>query len=103
MGSDWAGVVDSFVVYSSIAGVIGALGQSPHASANTALESFVDWRRGLGQAALGLQWGAWAQIGYAARVGADVMADKAGIMTSFSPSLGLQALQTAWVSSCKLT
>ena len=96
-------VVDSFVVYSSIAGVIAALGQSPHASANTALDSFVDWRRGLGQAALGLQWGAWAQIGYAARVGADAMADKGDVLPSFVPSLGLQALQTAWVSSCTLT
>ena len=93
--------IDCFVVYSSIAGIIGATGQSPHATANAALDSFVAWRKGLGNASLGVQWGTWSQIGYAARVGADSRSMKAGV-PSFSPALGLRALHTAYISQCSM-
>ena len=60
-----------FLVYSSVAALLGAPGQAPHSAANTWLDSFTHWRRSLGLAAQGLQWGSVAEIGYAARHGAE--------------------------------
>ena len=88
-----------FVVYSSGAGLLGSLGQSTHAAANTSLDSFVEWRRSTGLQALAIQWGAWSQIGYAARVGAAAKSDNRDYTQSFSPNLGLKALRTIWESS----
>ena len=76
-------------------GVCSSPGQSTHAAANAALDSFAQWRTGSGHSSLSVQWGAWSQIGYAARVGADVRNDSLGIIPSFSPSLGLIVLRTA--------
>ena len=91
--------LEAFVVYSSFAGVIGSPGQSPHSAANTAMDSLAQQRQGLGQHTLVLQWGAWSQIGYAARVGADLRAD----VTSFTPQMGIYALQSVWSMSLTAT
>lgn len=81
-----------FVVYSSMAGVFGSPGQSPHCMANAALDSFVHHRRGQGLVALAVQWGTWSNIGYAARVGADIRTDNVGFLRSFPPSVGMRSL-----------
>ena len=39
-----------FLVYSSVAALLGAPGQAPHSAANTWLDSFTHWRRSLGLA-----------------------------------------------------
>ena len=86
-----------FIVYSSIAGLVGPPGQAPHAAANSSLDSFIQWRRSAGHAAMGFQWGAWSTIGYAARVGADTRSNQ-GAIRSFTPQAGLSVLQSAWKS-----
>ncbi len=84
--------LDLFVLFSSAAGVLGSPGQANHAAANAFLDALAHHRRALGLPALAIDWGAFADIGAAARRGAiDPLAARG--MGGIPPADGLRLLE----------
>ncbi len=78
--------LDFFVVYGSVAALIGSPGQGAYASANSFLDEFVAWRRSQGLPATAIHWGPWGNIGRGQH-----LADR-GFVT-IDPADGVDALE----------
>ncbi|MCK6562451.1 SDR family NAD(P)-dependent oxidoreductase [candidate division KSB1 bacterium] len=83
--------LDFFVIYSSVSALLGTLAQANHASANAFLDALAHQRTALGLPAMSINWGAWSQIGAAARHNVGDRIVTRGI-NSFTPQQGLQVL-----------
>lgn len=87
--------LNSFLAFSSASAVFGLQGSGAYAAANGCLDAFVQRRRGAGMAALGVQWGAWTEIGMAAALGLESSGYVAGGVTN---GMGLWAAEAALLS-----
>jgi phthioceranic/hydroxyphthioceranic acid synthase len=57
--------LDWFVVFSSMASLLGNPGQGAYAAANAWLDAFAAWRTAGGQPTLAVNWGPWGETGIA--------------------------------------
>ncbi|MGR9012008.1 MAG: SDR family NAD(P)-dependent oxidoreductase [Gammaproteobacteria bacterium] len=60
--------LDFFLMYSSVASLLGSAGQSNHAAANAFLDAFAAYRRAQGLPAQSINWCGWSEIGSAAEL-----------------------------------
>jgi NAD(P)-dependent dehydrogenase (short-subunit alcohol dehydrogenase family)/acyl carrier protein len=84
--------LDFLVLFSSIAGLLGAPGQANYAAANLALDLVAARRRRDGLTALAISWGAWSGTGIAASARtASWVADQG--LAAMTQAQGLRALE----------
>ncbi|TBR56976.1 hypothetical protein B4U84_26450 [Westiellopsis prolifica IICB1] len=79
--------IDFFVLFSSVASLLGSPGQANHAAANAFLDTLAHYRVAQGLPGLSINWGIVAQIGAAAQRKADERMKVQGIGTIKPPQV----------------
>ncbi|MDX9860534.1 MAG: type I polyketide synthase [Rhodospirillales bacterium] len=83
--------LDFFVLFSSVAAIIGNLGQANYAAANAFMDGLAALRRSQGLTATSINWGPWAEVGMAA--GQDVDRFSRQGIGALSPAQALRTLR----------
>jgi natural product biosynthesis luciferase-like monooxygenase protein len=93
--------LDAFVLFSAFSALLPAPGQGNYAAANAALDALAHARRARGQTALTINWGPWAEVGFAATEhGRRAHARLEGLgISRISPAQGLATLEVALASA----
>jgi NADP-dependent 3-hydroxy acid dehydrogenase YdfG/acyl carrier protein len=85
-----------FVLFSSIAGVLGGPGQANYAAANAFLDELAAYRRSAGRSAHSIAWGPWDGGGMAGELGtAERQRMRRSGIGAFTPEQGLALLDAA--------
>ncbi|WP_327093125.1 SDR family NAD(P)-dependent oxidoreductase [Nonomuraea sp. NBC_01738] len=86
--------VETFVLFSSLAGTLGNAGQGAYAAANAYLDALAEHRRAQGKHATSIAWGAWGQGGLAEQ-GVRKERLRRGGLAPMDPKVALTALASA--------
>jgi myxalamid-type polyketide synthase MxaD len=87
--------LDFFVVFSSAGSLIGQPGQGNYAAANSFLDALAHHRKAQGLPALSINWGAWAELGFAETEGGRSLTRRLALLgiRSMPPKLALEVMQ----------
>ncbi|WP_329562469.1 type I polyketide synthase [Kitasatospora sp. NBC_01266] len=87
--------LSAFVLFSSLAGTLGAAGQGNYAAANAYLDALAEYRATLGLPATSIAWGPWAEDGLAADSAVVGARMRRSGLPAMAPAGGLTALARA--------
>ncbi|MEO5342615.1 MAG: type I polyketide synthase [Gammaproteobacteria bacterium SHHR-1] len=87
-------LLDFFVLFSSVASSLGAMGQSNYSAANAFMDSLAEYRHLRGLEALSICWGPWAEVGMATEQANRGERMKAQGLNGIGVQDGLSALAT---------
>ncbi|NTX52451.1 type I polyketide synthase [Myxococcus sp. CA039A] len=84
--------LDFFVLFSSVASLLGQSGQASYVAANAFLDALAHHRHASGLPALSINWGPWSEVGVAATERVMERVRRMGV-TPISPEQGLAAFE----------
>lgn len=88
--------LDFFVLFSSISSVFGSPGQLNYSASNAFLDGLAAWRRAHGKVATSVAWGAWDEVGMAAKLDERTRARWAEVgLGLLQPRQALAAMESA--------
>ncbi len=91
-----AAELDWWMVFSSMASLLGSPGQAAYACASAWVDALVSWRAAKGLPAAAINWGPWSEVGLA-------QALTGSVLDPISPPEGIEALEALLASGRRLT